>query len=367
MNNSSDRIVFLDWLRVIACFAVILVHAIEPFYLGGPIASKSDALWVTLLDSALRSSVPLFIMASSYLLFPLKTDTSTFYRKRFTRVLIPYFAWVVLYAFLPPLFSGHPTDFAAYFKGVIFNFPMQYGHLWFVMMLIGIYFLMPLLSPWAEKVSKKEETGYLLLWTFTTIMPFIRQLEAAWTRGTHLWGECPWNEFGAFHSISGFIGYLILGHYFRKFVGDVSWKKTLAYAIPFWLVGYAISAGGFWAILPIEEGFPALAFKAKLPLELTWDFCTFGVLLQTVAYFMLIRKIASSGWFYRHIILPVSKLSYGIYLMHMLLLTPVFGWVRSWGLATPLTMILTASITFVSCTVICRLISYIPKSKYIIG
>lgn len=34
--EKNTRIVFLDWLRAIACFMVILVHCIEPFYLGGP-------------------------------------------------------------------------------------------------------------------------------------------------------------------------------------------------------------------------------------------------------------------------------------------------------------------------------------------
>ena len=59
---------------------VMLVHCIEPFYLGGPgtyIASESDAFWVTFINSALRPAVPLFMLASSYLLFPLKPYTAT--------------------------------------------------------------------------------------------------------------------------------------------------------------------------------------------------------------------------------------------------------------------------------------------------
>ena len=30
-----ERVVFLDWLRVIACFMVMAIHSAEPFYLGG--------------------------------------------------------------------------------------------------------------------------------------------------------------------------------------------------------------------------------------------------------------------------------------------------------------------------------------------
>ena len=55
----AGRIVFLDYLRFIACFMVILVHCIEPFYLGGEgtqIRNATDAAWSTFLDSALRAA-----------------------------------------------------------------------------------------------------------------------------------------------------------------------------------------------------------------------------------------------------------------------------------------------------------------------
>lgn len=51
----------------------------------------------------------------------------------------------------------------------------------------------------------------------------------------------------------------------------------------------------------------------------------------------------------------------------MVILVPVFAWVKSWGIATPLTMIISAAITYFSGIVVTRLLSFIPKSKYIIG
>ena len=89
--------------------------------------------------------------------------------------------------------------------------------------------------------------------------------------------------------------------------------------------------------------------------------------MQTVGYFLIIRKITASGKFYQRIVLPVSKLSYGMYLMHMFVLVPVFAWVKSWGVPTPAVMLISAAITYVICAVIARLIAFIPKSKYIIG
>jgi surface polysaccharide O-acyltransferase-like enzyme len=285
------------------------------------------------------------------------------------RVVIPFVIWTLLYIFIPPFGSGAKADIAGGLKDLPFNFVMTAsGHLWFVYMLLGVYLLMPLLSPWVEKVSRKGERNFLILWAFTTVLPIFRPLAEAVTGSPDLWGECPWNPFGTFYYVSGFIGFLVLGHYIRKYAGEVSWKKTLAYAVPFWIVGYAVTAGGYWHFMPREAGFPISApYETAVLMETTWNFCTFGVMMQTVAYFLVIRKITASGWFYERIVLPISKLSYGMYLMHMFALTPVFGWVNSWGIPTPCVMIVSAVITYLVCAVTARLLAFLPKSKYIVG
>ena len=95
---------------------VMLVHACEPFYLGGEgtyIANSYDAFWVTIFDSALRCAVPLFIMTSSYLLFPLKVDTADFFRRRLVRVVVPLAVWSILYALVPMWGCGEGFDVVA--------------------------------------------------------------------------------------------------------------------------------------------------------------------------------------------------------------------------------------------------------------
>ncbi len=67
MKSKGERIVFLDYLRLMACFMVMVVHAVEPFYFDAGmnlhIATKADAVWVALIDSAARACVPLFTIA----------------------------------------------------------------------------------------------------------------------------------------------------------------------------------------------------------------------------------------------------------------------------------------------------------------
>lgn len=81
---TGGRVVFLDWLRVIACFMVMVVHACEPYYFDDDgntfFGTESAAFWSSLIDSVVRCCVPLFVMASSYLLFPVTRPTGEFLR-----------------------------------------------------------------------------------------------------------------------------------------------------------------------------------------------------------------------------------------------------------------------------------------------
>lgn len=388
--NAGKREIWIDWMRVAACFMVILVHSTEPFYLGGDgslILNQADAFWSSFFDSFVRACVPLFVVASSYLQFPLHYSAGEFFRRRTVRVLIPFVVWLLVYAFV----WGEP---ASNLKSLLMNFNYSAGHLWFVYMLIGVYLLMPLLSPWAEKVGKKELQVYLGIWLFTTFIPLIRDWVSsdplAFAYGPTgiprqalypLWGEASWNGYGLFYYMSGFIGYLLLGLYFRKFVGELSWSKTLGIAIPAWLGGFAITFGGFLRRVYETSGgnFPAEGIiNDAVYWETTWCNDTIGVALMTVAWILLFRKIRNEGGFYKKVLLPVSKASYGVYLSHILLLVPIGGAVREWlgsgdeGLlgfwTTPVEIVISAVLAFVAVSALSVLIQKIPKiGKYIMG
>ena len=388
-NNTTEREIWIDWLRVTACFLVMMTHSCEPFYLGGEgslILTKWDAIWVSILNVLPRASVALFVVASSYLQFPLHYSTGEFFRRRAVRILIPFFIWSVAYA----LAWGEPVQ---NFKDLLLNFNYAAGHLWFVYMLVGLYLLMPLLSPWAEKVGKRELQLYLAIWLFTTVIPLIRQ----WVGGSApviygpsgipnaakypLWGEASWNSYGVFYYFSGFVGYMLLGLYFRKFVGELSWKKTLAVSLPVFLAGFAICSCGF---LSRVWGDSHGAFPVEGPVGLAalwegpWLNDTIGVALMSVSWILLFRKIKRGGKYYGNVLLPVSKASYGMYLSHMLLLGLISAWLRnSLGLGaegtlgiwtTPVQIFATAFLAFALVAIFCVLVQRIPKiGKYIIG
>ena len=383
----EKREIWLDWLRVTACFMVMVVHSTEPFYLGGDgslIQNSTDAFWASFCDCLVRCCVPLFVVASAYLQFPIKYSTGEFFKRRAVRILIPFVFWTVVYA----LVWGQPVQ---NFKDLLLNFNYAAGHLWFVYMILGLYLLMPLLSPWAHKVGKKELLFYIAVCAFTSFIPLIRDWAAggdlAVTYGPAglprqalfpLWGEASWNGYGVFYYMSGFIGYMLFGLYLKKFVADLSWKRTLAISIPSFLLGFGIAFGGFLRRVYASCGgdFPAAGGVDKAVWwETTWCNDTIGVVLMTIALVLLFRKIKADGGFYRRIVLPVSKASYGMYLCHMLVLLYVSGYVREWlcpdslGFwTTPVAIFLSAIASFILVAVAAVLLQRIPKAgKWLIG
>ncbi len=112
------REVWLDFLRVTACLMVMVIHSTEPFYLGGEgglILSATDAFWVAVFEGICRCCVPVFLVASAYLQFPLHYSTGEFFRRRAVRILVPMVIWTVVYA----LAFGDPVQ---NFKGLLLNF-----------------------------------------------------------------------------------------------------------------------------------------------------------------------------------------------------------------------------------------------------
>lgn len=392
-THTSDRVAWLDNMRVVACLMVMTVHATEPFYLGGEgarILTPTDAVWASFFDSFVRACVPLFIITSSYLLFPLTTSTGAFFRRRAGRLLVPFVVWSLAYAFV----WGEPAD---NLRALLLNFNYAAGHLWFVYMLAGVYLLMPLLSPWAERVGRRELLGYLGVWALTLLIPFVRE----WASGGELlvihgptgipnpaayplWGEASWNGYGLFYYVSGFVGYLLLGLYFRRFVPALSWRRTLVIGIPLWLAGFALCFGGFIARVWGSAGgaFPVEgAVDVAVGWETPWYNDTLGVALMAIGWLLLFKEkrheekqpATAQPW-----LASISKASYGMYLSHMFILAWASSFYCEWlgrGAAgrlgwwtTPAEILLTAVTTFCLTALACVLLQRIPRvGRWLVG
>lgn len=360
------RIVFLDFIRVFACFLVILVHASENFYgapgatdMAGPqsfLATEADRLWVSIYDGFSRMAVPLFIIVSSYLLVPMKDDmTATqFYSKRFARILPPFFIFMILYSTLPLLWGQISADTAMTDLSRIFlNFPTLAGHLWFMYPLISLYLFIPIISPWLKKATAKEERFFILLFVISTCMPYLNR----WCG--ELWGQCFWNEYHMLWYFSGYLGYLVLAHYIKVHL-DWNRRKRLTVGSAAMLIGAALTIYSFYTQATPGQIHPTPQ------LEIGWSFCTVNCVLLTAGTFLMFTCINIPKA--PAVITEMSELSYTIYLMHIF-------WLGLWvnilkdtlSLPTVAAIPAIAVCTFLCCYITAKILAPIPYSKWIFG
>lgn len=297
----KTRFVSLDWLRFLACVLVILQHVTEFYYVAPDFtpARTDNTFCIGLFNSLSRTSVPLFVIISGFLLHPTRQTTSEFFKRRFTRILYPFFLWSIVYS----LYFAWMKDLSwmQWIKNVCL-IPICYEaeHLWYIYMLIGLYVLVPVLSPWLKSISRRELEGYLGLWLFTTLLPYIRLVFP--TIGADVF----FNPSPTFYYFSGFVGYFLLGHYFRQYQALSTLSSLGALAI-----GWGMTSSIF--LYQLQHG------ETIEQLELSWGFCTVNVVLMCMGVFSLMLKIkgTAQGMVGRWVA-SVSVLSYGIYLVHVL-------------------------------------------------
>lgn len=367
----KERIVFADYLRVVACFLVMLVHASENFYgadssgLAGNVsmlANEANRFWVAFYDGfCARSCVPLFMMLSAFLLVPMRPGTTMtgFYRKRFLRILPPVVFFMLIYSLLPLAWGAMTWEQSvADLKMIPWNFPSMAGHLWFIYPLISLYLIIPVVSPWLEKSSARDERVFIGLFALSTFIPFIHRFITP-----ELWGECFWNGFTALWYVSGYLGYLVVAHYVR-FHLDWNLRRRLVVGAACFLVGAAFTGWSFWL-----KGVPGVMIETPM-LEWAWEFCTPNVLLATFGVFVMFSAIKVEKA--PKIITSISKLSFGMYLMHMLFLAPIANLVIGGSQADPLLPVWAAIPVIAVCTFVCtaltaKLLSLIPGSRWFAG
>lgn len=345
IDKNDKRIVWLDFVKFIAIFMLIAVHCTD----NVTPAERSEPwynLWGSFYGSFMRPAIPLFVMVTGALLLPVRQNISAFYKKRLTRLVVPFIIWSVLYNLFPwitGLLGLSPTvinDFFAWaepdqsFSGALhnilmipFNFSMLAVQMWYVYLFIGLYLYMPIFSAWIKQASIKEQQVFLFLWFISLFIPYLREYLTK-----DLWGTCSWNEFGLLYYFAGFNGYLLLGYYIVNNDINFSWSKLAIVGVPTFVVGYCITFFGFKSVTAVP-GQPAEL------VELFFTYCSPNVLMMTLPVFLVVRKIQFSSVIIRRFSVSISTCTFGIWMSHYLFLGPCYMLVESLPLHTMVKMI----------------------------
>lgn len=329
-ETDSGGTAHLDWVdavRIVACVFVLMQHCSDPFYTDFNMQVGKFFAGVG-IASLSRPAVPLFVMMTGLLLLPTRGDITSFYKKRITRIVVPLAFWSLVLPWIDFAWIGHAwsttnpaLDLGDYSLQATlrkcYTFPLNFNYsttpFWYLYMLIGLYLVMPVLSGWLRQASKREIQVVLCVWLMTTLLPYIRfvapLLGYAGNFGNMgLLGENDWNVVGTFYYMSGFVGYLLLGYYLRRYPLGWSMKRTLAVFVPLLLAGYAVTFGGYvW----MNSHFPGQYNY----LEIVWWTCGINVLMQTVSVFVIMQRWLAERTL-PHVICQIAILAFGIFLVH---------------------------------------------------
>jgi surface polysaccharide O-acyltransferase-like enzyme len=374
----TNRIVWLDTMRLVAMFALVCCHCTDPFnfYPGTSPDIGEIKLWGALYGALVRPCVPLFVMITGALLLPVKDEMQPFYKKRILRVLWPFLIWSVVYALFPWLtgvlgfgskvvldcfpYAGDIVtrqDFSValqYIGGIAFNFSPIAVHMWYIYLLIGLYLYMPIFSAWVEKASDKAKLFVLILWGVTLLIPYFNQFVSP-----YLWGTCSWNAYGMLYSFAGFNGYLLLGHYLRRI--NWPWRRTLGVSVPLFAVGYLVTFFGFRYMTSLPDCTDDM-------LELFFTYCSLNVMAMTFAVFMIVKKIEPKNEKFKALLANLTLCGFGVYMIHYFFTGPAVSLIRLLGIPIPLQIAFASVIAFaVSWAIVAIIKKYVPKSKIIVG
>lgn len=340
-SDAKQRIAWLDAIRLLACFLVILTHS------AMPAENEGDGFYMVIISLISTPSSELFITISGSILLPTILHMKDFYIKRFSKLFFPVAFWSMIIVSLSWLMKDTSLN-EALIQLILIPIKPATGVYWFIYVICGLYLFAPIISPWLMHCTKNEIRFLILLWLITLGLPYLNIIMPGFYK-------IDGNYFFILNYFGGFIGYMLLGFYLRKYPVHYTSKLKLFLTIFFLIIA---------AILPI---YLCYAHNKSL-LPVIWNNLSLTSVLLVYAIYIFFQNI-KLGKFLYSLVLRIAKYSFGIYLIHVIIVREVI-WVLFKNMTGLNPIIKTFAIAILAlsvCYFIIRLISLLPKSKYIIG
>ena len=329
----KQRVLYLDLVRILACLMVIFTHSPQPH--------SAHSLVLSSISLLAAPSIGLFFMVSGALLLPVSKPTNTFLKHRLTKIVIPVLFWSLFYLLIRYF---NANDFEELFISIILiPFSTQgCAVFWFIYVLIGLYFLAPIISAWLQKASKREIEFYLFLWLVTMCYPIINSFIRVNDEVS-----------GILYYFAGYVGYFVLGYYLHNY-------------IKYWNI-WILAA---MYILPLGCAVVCKLLEFKIDFYSVFWYLSISIVAMCVALFMGIKKLFGAiklNIWLENALIDFSKCSFGIYLIHFFVVRDVLWRI---DLGFPLnggSIFGTFMIATIISYLIVHLMSRLPIAEYLIG
>ena len=339
----KERHIWLENTRAIATIAVIILHVAAPIlYQYG---KTSDGIWHTanIYDSIVRFCVPVFFMISGSLLLSKDYKLRDFFKKRFFKIIPPFVFWALIYVLydtfvtkgeLLSLYELGEKVIVSITKGGMFMF-----HLWFVYALLGLYLFIPILRKWIKYSTMNEIRYFLIIWLVTIFLSI--------SNFRHYFPSISLVNF------TGYIGYLVLGYYLTRITVK---NKYIPYI--FLLVGIIATIFGTYYLTQENNKFSGYFYEYLSP----------NVLITSIGVFLIFKNLKFKNRIFKRILRFISEHSFGIYLVHILVLSLLNKFGITYHFTHP---IISVPILTILCLTLSSLLIYLLRKlkfgKYISG
>ena len=161
--NVYDRQNNFDLLRIIATFAVILIH-VNVYISGQKNISLIDYNTQSFINVITRFSVPCFVMMSGAFILSNRDNSEykRFYAKSFYKIGIPLIIFSIVTIGLSMISSIMSNE--NIFIPILYLLKGDFSNYWFMFMLIGLYFLAPIIIRIKDTISNKEYCIGSVIW-----------------------------------------------------------------------------------------------------------------------------------------------------------------------------------------------------------
>lgn len=302
-RHGKERILYIDILRILSVFSVVVLHVSAPL-LSDLYSNGTSWWWVgNIIDSLTRWSVPILIMVSGALLLDSKKEQSAlqFLKRRMGKIIIPLIFWS--FAYMAWVNRADINITAGTIRTYVLNFyeGNVHIHLWYMYMIVGLYLITPILKVWI-KHARVDSIKYLVIVWFIVngIINFIQKFTGLQTGFI----------FDFFHWS---IGYYVLSILINRLEITDSRKKRV-YILG--ALGYIVTVVGTYIFTKYNGGQYVPHF---------YSFYAPNVIFMTIGVYVLGRdinwnSIIKKESFLYKMILELSSTSFGIYLVHLLIL-----------------------------------------------
>lgn len=288
MNIIIDRKSNMDALRTISAFLIVLLHVSADYWAAADLNSYKFIV-MTFYNGLCRSAVPLFLMISGMFMIPKCTD-GKYLSGKILKLIGCFFLWSFFYAAqgLAIKYIRKGSISEQDFHSGVNEFLFGHYHQWFLLMLAGIYLILPFIKKICS--DKKTLIYFILLWLVSNIILPLLPISG-------------FTDLFQLHFTIGYVGYFVIGYYIAQYGIEKKYRACLYLAGIIAFI-YTVSATIF------------VSRNTGSHVQIYFGGFTWNVFLMTISIFVFFQYKKEKDNLIRKVFIKLSGTSLIVYMLH---------------------------------------------------